>query len=109
METIQAGKLPRAVPWALDQAEAGERVTVTRHGLPVAILVPARGFVHLWVTGHYAGAYAFATLEEAEADAAERRATMGPPGIRYAVSESAEEPEEVAAEADHQCGKLIQD
>lgn len=37
--TTQASILPRSVPWALDQAENGDFVEVTRRGVIAAVIV----------------------------------------------------------------------
>lgn len=49
--------------------------------------VDARAYVHVYVRGHYSGAYDFTSLAEAQEDAAERRRMMGILGISYIVTE----------------------
>jgi prevent-host-death family protein len=42
MKTIGAYEAKTHLPRLLDEVEAGETITITKHGRPVAILVPAR-------------------------------------------------------------------
>ena len=49
-------------------------------------------FVHVWVYGHYSGAYEFSSKEAAERDADDRRTNLarGIKGLRYIVSQRSE-------------------
>ena len=51
------------------------------------VTAPARAWVHVYLRGHYSGAYDFPSLDEAWEDAAERRRKMGILGIGYIVTE----------------------
>ena len=42
MRTVGAYEAKTYLPSLLDEVEAGEIITITRHGVPVAKLVPAR-------------------------------------------------------------------
>jgi prevent-host-death family protein len=42
MRTIGAYEAKTHLPRLLDEVAAGEEITITKHGVPVAILVPAR-------------------------------------------------------------------
>jgi hypothetical protein len=44
--------------------------------------------VHVFVRGHYTGAYRYATEQEADADAADRRQCFTVLGCRYVVARS---------------------
>ena len=43
MRTVGAYAAKTYLPSLLDEVEAGEIITITRHGVPVARLVPTRG------------------------------------------------------------------
>jgi prevent-host-death family protein len=42
METVGSYEAKTHFPKLLDKVAAGERIAITRHGVPVAMLVPAR-------------------------------------------------------------------
>jgi prevent-host-death family protein len=42
MKSIGAYEAKTHLPRLLDEVEAGETITITKHGRPVAVLVPAR-------------------------------------------------------------------
>ena len=42
MRTIGAYEAKTHLPRLLDEVAAGEEITITQHGVPVAVLVPAR-------------------------------------------------------------------
>ena len=42
MRTVGAYEAKTYLPSLLDEVEAGEIITITRHGVPVAKLIPAR-------------------------------------------------------------------
>jgi prevent-host-death family protein len=42
MKTIGAYEAKTRLPRLLDEVEAGERITITKHGRPVAMLVPVQ-------------------------------------------------------------------
>jgi prevent-host-death family protein len=43
MQTVGAYEAKTHLPALLDRVEQGEQITITRHGVPVATLVPASG------------------------------------------------------------------
>ncbi len=69
MDNTTSSLLPRCVPWALDRAESGHCVAVTRRGKSVAVIVPVRYFDAL-EEAREAGFYK-ARIEESMAKAAE--------------------------------------
>ena len=51
MESVGAYEAKTHLPKLLDRVAKGERITITRHGIPVAILEPAAKDKHADVTG----------------------------------------------------------
>jgi len=43
MQTIGAYEAKTHLPKLLEQVQAGEQITITRHGVPIAVLQPAPG------------------------------------------------------------------
>jgi antitoxin (DNA-binding transcriptional repressor) of toxin-antitoxin stability system len=83
MSTIPAAKARAALPAILDRVRAGEEVTITRHGEPVAVVVrPDRLGVRRASVAIAAGEQLLAELEEA------RNRPLPQPGI---TNERAEE------------------
>ena len=51
METVGAYEAKTHLPKLLDRVAKGERITITRHGMPVAVLAPAAKDKHADVAG----------------------------------------------------------